>query len=61
VGKRKRKNNTPAFSTSSCSTREEVPSPTKPRPIPGLDAKGITPELLPRRLNFLLWLYLVGF
>jgi hypothetical protein len=29
--------------------------------IPGLDAQGTTPHLLPNRLNFLLLLYLVGF
>jgi hypothetical protein len=40
------------------------PSPQSPEyqaSIPRLDTKGITPEPLPSRLNFLLLLYLVGF
>jgi hypothetical protein len=59
----KKETNSPAVSTLSCLTRGAASSsfPTKPEdqaPIPGLDAKGISPELLPSRLNFLLLLYL---
>jgi hypothetical protein len=60
----KKEKNPPAMSTPSYPTREATSFPTKPRipaSIPGLDAKGVSPELLPSRLNSLLLLYLVIF
>jgi hypothetical protein len=56
-GKKKERKNPPAVSTPSCLTRGAAPFLTKPKaPIPGLDVKRITAELLPSRLNFLLLL-----
>jgi hypothetical protein len=61
---RKKKKNPPSLSTQSCPTRGHHPSSSSPEyqlPMPGLDDKGITPEHLQSRLNFLLLLHLVGF
>jgi hypothetical protein len=45
------KKTTPTISTTSCPTTGAAPCPTKAR-ITGFDTKGISPELLPSRLNF---------
>jgi hypothetical protein len=56
---KKKKKRNPAVSTQAVLQEGQHPSPQSPEhkaPIPGLDTKGVSTELLPSRLKFLLLL-----
>jgi hypothetical protein len=63
-GKKGKEKNTTGISPQDVQQERQHPSLQNPEyqaPIPGLDAEGIGPELLPRKLKFFLWQYLFLF